>query len=143
MAASSLPLRSIIQTQMATQSSVFSPLLLALFLALVTGLAVSRPISPVVSQSGSTADLIARLKLVMEDPGTPSCWDSLFQLQACTEEVIAFFLNGETHLGHHCCRAIRTIEQHCWPGLIGALGFTAEEGNILEGYCIAAIEPDG
>ncbi|OWM85038.1 egg cell-secreted protein 1.1-like [Punica granatum] len=128
---------------MAAHASTFSPLFLALIvLALVTGPAASQPISPVGSRSPSASDLMARLKL-SDDPEAPSCWDSVFELQACTEEVITFFMSGETHLGAGCCQAIRTIEHHCWPGLIGTLGFTEEEGDILEGYCNSAIEPEG
>ncbi|KAK2659049.1 hypothetical protein Ddye_005582 [Dipteronia dyeriana] len=76
--------------------------------------------------------LVARLKL---DDESPNCWDTLVQLQACSGEIILFFLNGETYLGHGCCHAISTISQQCWPNLIGMLGFTTEEGDILEGYC--------
>nr|CAD1839865.1 unnamed protein product [Ananas comosus var. bracteatus] len=55
-------------------------------------------------------------------------------------EVILFFLNGETYLGPSCCRAIRVIEHHCWAAdvLLASLGFTAQEGDILRGYCDAA-----
>ncbi|KAK1554957.1 hypothetical protein Q3G72_019637 [Acer saccharum] len=76
--------------------------------------------------------LVTRLKL---DDESPNCWDALVQLQTCTGEIILFFLNGETYLGHGCCRAISTISQQCWPNLIGTLGFTTEEGDMLEGYC--------
>ncbi|EEF42719.1 egg cell-secreted protein 1.1 [Ricinus communis] len=81
----------------------------------------------------SGSNLAARLKL---DEESSNCWDSLIQLEACTTEIILFFLNGETHLGHGCCQAIRTISEQCWPNLIDTLGFTTEEGDILEGYCI-------
>ncbi|KDO83758.1 hypothetical protein CISIN_1g0394172mg, partial [Citrus sinensis] len=63
------------------------------------------------------------------------CWDSLIQIQACSGEIILFFLNGETYLGDGCCNAIRTIRKKCWPNMIDTLGFTAEEGDVLEGYC--------
>ncbi|XP_021284074.1 egg cell-secreted protein 1.1 [Herrania umbratica] len=76
--------------------------------------------------------LVARLKL---DEESPSCWESLIQLQACTGEVILFFLNGETYLGDACCHAIHTIGQKCWPNMLETLGYTAEEGDILQGYC--------
>ncbi|EEF38038.1 egg cell-secreted protein 1.1 [Ricinus communis] len=78
--------------------------------------------------------LLARLKLD-EEASSISCWDSLVQLQACTGEIILFFLNGETYLGHSCCEAIRIITKQCWPTMIDTLGFTTEEGDILEGYC--------
>ncbi|KAK3226684.1 hypothetical protein Dsin_006546 [Dipteronia sinensis] len=78
------------------------------------------------------SNLMNRLKL---DDESTNCWDALVQLQTCTGEIILFFLNGETYLGHGCCRAISTISQQCWPNLISTLGFTTEEGDMLEGYC--------
>ncbi|OAY80682.1 Egg cell-secreted protein 1.1 [Ananas comosus] len=65
------------------------------------------------------------------------CWDSLVELWSCAGEVILFFLNSETYLGPSCCRAIRVIEHHCWATdvLLASLGFTAQEGDILRGYC--------
>ncbi|WCJ39181.1 Egg cell-secreted protein 1.1 [Euphorbia peplus] len=82
----------------------------------------------------STAyNLRARLKLEQE---SSNCWDSLIQLQSCTTEIILFFVNGETHLGDGCCQAIHIISGNCWPNLMETLGYTAEEGDILEGYCI-------
>ncbi|OMO54872.1 hypothetical protein CCACVL1_27509 [Corchorus capsularis] len=76
--------------------------------------------------------LIARLKL---DEESPSCWEALMQLQACAGEVILFFLNGETYLGEACCESIHTIGQQCWPNMLETLGYTTEEGDILQGYC--------
>ncbi|XVF37205.1 hypothetical protein REPUB_Repub19eG0126400 [Reevesia pubescens] len=76
--------------------------------------------------------LVARLKM---DAESPSCWESLIQIQACTGEVILFFLNGETYLGESCCYAIHTIGHQCWPNMLETLGYTTEEGDILQGYC--------
>ncbi|KAL0406672.1 UNVERIFIED_CONTAM: Egg cell-secreted protein 1.1 [Sesamum latifolium] len=84
----------------------------------------------------STPTLSARLKLDGEGPS--SCWDALFELHSCSGEVLLFFLNGETHLGPGCCAAIRIIEHQCWPSMLGSLGITAEESDILRGYCDAA-----
>ncbi|BFG40813.1 hypothetical protein CerSpe_270870 [Prunus speciosa] len=78
------------------------------------------------------SNLVARLNL---DEESSNCWDSLFQLQSCSGEVVMFFLNGETYLGHSCCEAIRTIKHQCWPALVGTLGFTVEETDVLKGYC--------
>ncbi|KAH1036505.1 hypothetical protein GYH30_056113 [Glycine max] len=84
------------------------------------------------SSSSSNTSLVARLKL---DGESSNCWDSLFELQACTGEVITFFLNGETYLGPSCCQAIRIVGHDCWPDMIASLGFTTEEGDVLQGYC--------
>lgn len=74
-------------------------------------------------------------KLSGTDEPSNSCWESLLQLQACSGEIITFFLNGETYLGQGCCQAIRVIGHDCWPSIVGSLGFTTEETDILEGYC--------
>ncbi|KZV17757.1 egg cell-secreted protein 1.2-like [Dorcoceras hygrometricum] len=66
------------------------------------------------------------------------CVDSLFQLQSCSSEVVMFFLNGETYLGPGCCTAIKSIQRDCWPNMLGSLGYTTEEGDILRGYCDAS-----
>ncbi|KAJ6326105.1 hypothetical protein OIU76_003485 [Salix suchowensis] len=87
--------------------------------------------------AASISNLSARLKL---DEESPNCWDSLFQLQACTGEIVLFFLDGETRLGHSCCQALSTVGEHCWPNMIGTLGFTTEESQILEGYCDKAAD---
>ncbi|TKY58422.1 Egg cell-secreted protein 1.1 [Spatholobus suberectus] len=84
------------------------------------------------SLSNPSSSLAVRLKL----EGEPSnCWDSLWQLQACSGEIVTFFLNGETYLGQGCCQAIRAIGHDCWPNVVASLGFTNEETDILEGYC--------
>ncbi|KAL6558918.1 hypothetical protein OROMI_019268 [Orobanche minor] len=85
----------------------------------------------------SKTTLVARLKLD-DAQGSSNCWESLFQLQSCTSEVVLFFLNAEVYLGRGCCEAIRTIQTDCWPNLLGSLGYTAEEDDILEGYCDAS-----
>lgn len=89
--------------------------------------------------SASAMSLATRLKLEGE---STNCWESLFQLQACTGEVIMFFLNGETYLGPSCCRAIRVVSHDCWPDMLGSLGFTSEEGDVLQGYCDAEKQHD-
>ncbi|RVX21394.1 Egg cell-secreted protein 1.4 [Vitis vinifera] len=40
-------------------------------------------------------------------------------------------------IGPDCCGAIDIITRNCWPTMLTSLGFTAEEGNILRGYCDA------
>ncbi|XP_021761740.1 egg cell-secreted protein 1.1-like [Chenopodium quinoa] len=117
-------------------------LLLILFLACSTNIATSsRPFPPsnnVVMTSSNAHSMLQRLKLDHETPGSSSsvdCWASMFELQSCTGEVIQFFYEGETYLGPNCCLAIRVIEHHCWPNMLATLGFTSEEGDILQGYC--------
>ncbi|XP_021829893.1 egg cell-secreted protein 1.1-like [Prunus avium] len=90
----------------------------------------ARPLNPKIIWLN--LNLVARLNL---DEESSNCWDSLFQLQSCSGEVVMFFLNGEIYLGHSCCEAIWTIEHQCWPALVGTLGFTAEETDLLKGYC--------
>ncbi|KAG2408905.1 hypothetical protein LR48_Vigan01g165900 [Vigna angularis] len=88
------------------------------------------------SMSNPSSSLLVRLKL----EGEPSnCWDSLWQLQACSGEIVTFFLNGETYLGHGCCEAIKVIGHDCWPNIVASLGFTDEETDVLEGYCEEAV----
>ncbi|KAL3844957.1 hypothetical protein ACJIZ3_002360 [Penstemon smallii] len=91
----------------------------------------------VVTATRPTSTLATRLKLD-KDEGSTNCWESLFELQSCTGEVVLFFLNGETYLGPACCRAIKVIERDCWPTMLGSLGYTSEEGDILRGYCDAS-----
>ncbi|XWS15282.1 hypothetical protein CRYUN_Cryun35bG0082200 [Craigia yunnanensis] len=76
--------------------------------------------------------IVARLKLNDE---SSICWDSLIQLQSCTGELIMFFLNENSYLGHGCCQIVRAISQQCWPSIIDALGFTPEETDVLQGDC--------
>ncbi|BFG35152.1 egg cell-secreted protein 1.3-like [Prunus yedoensis var. nudiflora] len=70
--------------------------------------------------------------------GLGECWNALVELKSCSNEVVLFFLNGQADIGTDCCKAIATITHHCWPAMLTSLGFTAEEGNILRGYCDAA-----
>ncbi|XP_078427646.1 egg cell-secreted protein 1.2-like [Wolffia australiana] len=67
--------------------------------------------------------------------GMVDCWGALYELRSCTNEVVLFFLNGESYIGHDCCRAIRIITHQCWPNMLSSIGFTAEEGDVLRDYC--------
>ncbi|QCD78405.1 egg cell-secreted protein 1.1-like [Vigna unguiculata] len=88
--------------------------------------------SRALSDPSTPLSLALRLKV----EGEPSnCWESLWRMQACSGEIITFFLNGETYLGRSCCEAIRVIGHDCWPNVVGSLGFTSEETDVLEGYC--------
>ncbi|KAF8411614.1 hypothetical protein HHK36_004171 [Tetracentron sinense] len=111
---------------MAISSNFFLFTVLLLTWSMVSTAMAARPLHP-------KSTLAARL----QSEGTSECWTSLFELRSCTGEVILFFLNGETYLGPNCCRAIRIIEHQCWPAMLGSLGFTSEEGDILRGYCDA------
>ncbi|CAN1130149.1 Egg cell-secreted protein 1.1 [Linum perenne] len=108
-----------------------SLLLLFLFLLFIgqchVPVSASRPVTT------TSTTLVARLKL--DDETTTTCWDTLIQLHACTGEIILFFVNGETYIGRSCCQAIRTITHSCWPSMMDSLGFTTEEGDILDTYC--------
>ena len=103
-------------------------------LACLSGLAVARDLPPVANSSS----LGARLAIGVKDgDGLVDCWNALLELRSCTNEIVLFFLNGESYLTLDCCRAIRTITHHCWPAMLTSLGFTAEEGDILRGDCDA------
>ncbi|CBI35896.3 hypothetical protein AAG906_029482 [Vitis piasezkii] len=83
-------------------------------------------------------DLTTRLET---SGGLVECWNALMEIRQCTNEIILFFLNGQTVLGPECCQAISIITRNCWPAMLTSLGFTAEEGNILQGYCNASSGP--
>ncbi|GMJ08657.1 EGG CELL 1.4 [Hibiscus trionum] len=69
------------------------------------------------------------------------CWSALNELKSCTDEIIIFFVNGQTDIDSECCRAIEVITRNCWPAMLTSIGFTSEEGNILRGYCDASPAP--
>lgn len=119
---------------MATKSSLMVTFnIVTLMLMVVSSTVTARPLmKPSVGSSSPPTSLVYRLRL---DEDTGYCWDSLMQLQHCSGELILFFLNGETYIGPGCCSAIRTIGRKCWPTMIGVLGFTAQEGDMLQGYC--------
>lgn len=73
--------------------------------------------------------------------GLLTCWNALVDIKSCSNEIITFFVNGQADIGPGCCQAISVITHNCWPAMLTSLGFTAEEGNILRGYCDAAPVP--
>lgn len=75
--------------------------------------------------------------------GLVECWTALLELKSCSNEIVLFFLNGQTDIGNDCCRAVVFIARNCWPAMLTSLGFTVQEGDILQGYCdaIAAAPP--
>ncbi|XP_021838122.2 egg cell-secreted protein 1.4-like [Spinacia oleracea] len=92
---------------------------------------------PLATDNPRISDLATRLQVSSNSTNTTSadCWGSLAELRHCSNEIIGFFLNGYTDLDTPCCQAIEIIIQHCWPSMLGVLGFTTEEGNLLAAYC--------
>ncbi|CAA7020607.1 unnamed protein product [Microthlaspi erraticum] len=71
----------------------------------------------------------------LQSGGLMECWNALYELKSCTNEIVLFFLNGETKLGASCCDAVDVITTNCWPAMLTSLGFTSEETNVLRGFC--------
>ncbi|KAH7861003.1 hypothetical protein Vadar_020489 [Vaccinium darrowii] len=71
------------------------------------------------------------------------CWNAMSEIKSCSNEIILYFMNGATDIGPACCNAIDMITRHCWPAMLTALGYTAEETNILRGYCDATSSSGG
>ncbi|KAJ4884621.1 Egg cell-secreted protein 1.1 [Raphanus sativus] len=118
---------------MATKPTFMVSFTVVLMIMVVSSTVTARPLmKPTVGAPSPSTSLVYRLRL---DEETGYCWDSLMQLQHCSGELILFFLNGETYIGPGCCSAIRTVGRKCWPTMIGVLGFTAQEGDMLQGYC--------
>ncbi|KAL9662914.1 hypothetical protein QQ045_027749 [Rhodiola kirilowii] len=111
---------------------------LFIFAAFLTVTSVSATTNHIIQPS--TFDLAARLE---ESGGITECWNALLQLRSCSNELIAFFLNGHADISSDCCNAITTITHRCWPAMLSSLGFTAEEGHVLSGYCDGSISDHG
>ncbi|XP_006367805.1 egg cell-secreted protein 1.2-like [Solanum tuberosum] len=116
-----------------------APFKLSLIL-LVSWLLTTTTIATNMSKIKPGQGIAARLQVLEGGDGggeasMPVCWNALFELKSCTNEIILFFFNGESYLGKDCCRAIRTITYNCWPSMLSSVGFTAEEVDILRGYC--------
>ncbi|GAY61816.1 hypothetical protein CUMW_212950 [Citrus unshiu] len=75
-------------------------------------------------------DLATRLEA---SEGLMECWNTLMELKSCSNEI--------ADIGPDCCRTIDIISRNCWPAMLTSLGFIAEEGNILRGYCDAFSTP--
>ncbi|KAK2998932.1 hypothetical protein RJ639_023871 [Escallonia herrerae] len=67
-----------------------------------------------------------------------NCLNALTEIKSCTNEIVVFFTNGTADIGAPCCKAIGIMTHQCWPAMLTALGFTADECNILRGYCDAS-----
>ncbi|KAJ0252444.1 Egg cell-secreted protein 1.4 [Hirschfeldia incana] len=81
--------------------------------------------------TAESTNIAARL----QSGGLMECWNALYELKSCTNEIVLFFLNGETKLGVSCCEAVDVITTSCWPAMLTSLGFTSEEANVLRGFC--------
>ncbi|KAK9186890.1 hypothetical protein WN944_018279 [Citrus x changshan-huyou] len=83
-------------------------------------------------------DLATRLEA---SGGLMKYWNALTELKSYSNEIAIFFFNSQVDIGSDCCRAIDIITYNCWPAMLTFLGFTAEEGNMLRGYCDASSAP--
>lgn len=110
-------------------------LALSFVIASLVGLASARELSSVAPAISSLEARIA------SNGGLGDCWNALLELKSCTDEILLFFINGESYLGVNCCRAIHVITRHCWTTMLQSLGFTPQEGDILRGYCDAEAAP--
>ncbi|XP_062114974.1 egg cell-secreted protein 1.4-like [Humulus lupulus] len=88
-------------------------------------------------------NLVMMRERVETSGGLVECWTALLELKSCLSEIVLFFLNEQTDIGHDCCRSVVFIARNCWPAMLTSLGFTVQEGDILQGYCdaIAAAPP--
>ncbi|KAI3996713.1 hypothetical protein MKX01_041013 [Papaver californicum] len=109
---------------MAAAYSTSSKLLFTMLIAIT--------VSTMDSNNICTTGVLAR---PLSDVQTASSIAARLQSNGSYSECILFFINGERHLGRNCCRAIHIIQHKCWPAMLGSLGFTKEEGDILRGYC--------
>ncbi|GJN13698.1 hypothetical protein PR202_gb00433 [Eleusine coracana subsp. coracana] len=75
--------------------------------------------------------------------GIVECWGALAQLGSCTSEIFLFLVNGNSYIGPECCRAIRGATLHCWPAMLASVGFTAEQADVLRGFCEGEEAADG
>ncbi|GMH06668.1 hypothetical protein Nepgr_008508 [Nepenthes gracilis] len=64
-----------------------------------------------------------------------NCWNALAEIRQCSNEIIGFFLNGAAEIGAPCCNAIDVISHNCWPTMLSSLGYSDEQGHLLEGFC--------
>ncbi|XP_050207400.1 egg cell-secreted protein 1.4-like [Mercurialis annua] len=89
-----------------------------------------------------TSAVIANGDGLVESNGSlVECWNALVEIKSCSNEIVLFFLNGHTDIGTDCCRSIAIITRNCWPAMLTSIGFTAEQGYILRGYCDNSASP--
>ncbi|CAL9121910.1 unnamed protein product [Musa textilis] len=122
--------------------SSLQKLTLAVIVASLVGFGAARELPPLEEESAAAEQLrVAALEarliagLTGGGGGLVDCWNALLELRSCTNEIVLFFINGESYLGLDCCRAIRVITRHCWTSMLTTLGFSTQESDILRGYC--------
>ncbi|XP_027076855.2 egg cell-secreted protein 1.2 [Coffea arabica] len=95
--------------------------------------------------SGSDDQSISKLnsRLETNNGSVLECWNALSEIKSCTDEIAAYFTNGTTDIGPGCCHAIIVITHNCWPTILSALGFSADQTYILRGYCDASLSSFG
>ncbi|PPS20418.1 hypothetical protein GOBAR_AA00148 [Gossypium barbadense] len=52
-----------------------------------------------------------------ENGGLAECWNALNELKSCTDEIILFFVNGQTDMGPECCGGIEIFVSCFGPRL--------------------------
>ncbi|XP_052206878.1 egg cell-secreted protein 1.4-like [Diospyros lotus] len=119
------------------KGTLFLVAIIMCFAANSTAAAAARDL-PVQPAAVLGFNLTARLET---DGGLMGCWNAMAEIKSCSNEIVLFFINGETDIGPACCQAISMITHHCWPAMLTALGFTLEEGDVLRGYCDASSGP--
>ncbi|KAI3952450.1 hypothetical protein MKW92_029820 [Papaver armeniacum] len=118
-----------------SSNSVLLVLAISALMVTTTTFVAAREVPTAIRYPGH--NLAARINADDGGAGMAECWNALYELKSCTNEIILFFMDGEMYLGLECCRAIRIITRDCWPSMLTSVGFTAEEGDILRGYCDA------
>ncbi|GAA0146286.1 hypothetical protein LIER_06278 [Lithospermum erythrorhizon] len=89
--------------------------------------------------------------LVSPDVGAPTtndgelveCWEALSEIKACSNEITAFLTSGVADIAPPCCTAIMEITHSCWPAVLNTIGISADQTDILRGYCDAADNNNG
>ncbi|KAF3440511.1 hypothetical protein FNV43_RR18795 [Rhamnella rubrinervis] len=125
---------------MALRKSIFLLVVAVTWLAEPTTTTATRNVAAYAAAVKPGYNLAERIKTSAE---TVDCWGALLELKSCSNEIVLFLVNGQTDIGPDCCRSIGIIAHNCWPAMLTYIGFTAEEGNILKGYCDAVSSSAG
>lgn len=73
---------------------------------------------------------------VLESTGL-DCWTALYKIRSCSNEIVAYFVEGSVDITPPCCESIALITHHCWPAVLGVLGYSPAQTDVLRGYCDA------